>query len=76
MDDAVNAAFAVTGSAAALAAAGAHLVAVAALVTLGSAPPTVVGVPVRSLATLPAARWPAADCPRCATGSPLDDPSS
>lgn len=74
VDDAINAGTAVTTTAAALSAAGAELVAVAALLTLGSAPRTLAGTSVLSLATLPSTLWPATTCPRCAAGHPLDTP--
>ena len=76
VDDAVNAGAAVTATATALQAAGATVVATAALLTLGSAPTTLAAAPVLSLETVPSALWPAATCPRCAAGSPLDVPPS
>lgn len=74
VDDAVNAGHATSATAASLVTSGATVVAVAALLTLTDAPPTVAGAPVLSLATLRSSRWPAATCPLCATGSPLDAP--
>lgn len=74
VDDAINAGAAVTTAATALSAAGAEFVAVAAFLTLGSAPRTVAGAPVLSLASLPSTLWPATTCPRCAAGHPLDTP--
>jgi orotate phosphoribosyltransferase len=74
VDDAINAGSAVLSTSTAIAAAGGHVVAVAALLTLGSAPTSVTGVPVESLAALPSTRWRAATCALCATGSPLDEP--
>lgn len=72
VDDAINAGSAVASTAAGLS----DVVAVGALVTLGAAPATIAGAPVERLATLPSALWPAAACPRCAAGSPLDVPPS
>ena len=74
VDDAINAGSAVSAAAEALVGAGAQIVAVAALLTLGEAPPTLAGVPVQSLATLPSHLWPAATCAACAAGSPLSAP--
>jgi orotate phosphoribosyltransferase len=74
VDDAVNAGSAVTSTAAALT--GADLVVVGALLTLGGTPAAIAGAPVECLATLDSALWPAASCPRCAAGSPLDTPPS
>jgi orotate phosphoribosyltransferase len=74
VDDAINAGSAVTAAARSLTAAGGTVVAVAALLTLGDAPPTLAGVPVRALTTLPSHLWPAATCPLCATGSPPHTP--
>jgi orotate phosphoribosyltransferase len=72
VDDAINAGSAVTSTAAALT--GADLVVVGALLTLGAAPDTIAGAPVERLTTLDSALWSAPTCPRCAAGSPLDDP--
>jgi hypothetical protein len=49
-------------------------VAVGALVLLAHDVDLALRVPVEHLATLPTALWPAADCPLCATGAPLDNP--
>ena len=74
VDDAINAGSAVGSTAPAIERAGGHLVAVAALFTLGAAPTSIAGVPVERLAVLPSTLWPASTCPLCATGSPLTDP--
>ena len=74
VDDAINAGSAVSAAAEAITAAGGHVVAVAALLTLGAAPATVAGVAVQSLATVPSHLWPAATCPSCAAGAPLSVP--
>lgn len=76
VDDAINAGSAVRATASALTAAGASVVAVGALLLLSHGIETTFDVPVEHLATLPTALWPAADCPRCAAGAPLDDPAS
>ena len=74
VDDAINAGSAVSAAAEALDAAGARVVAVAALLTLGAAPAEIAGVPVQSLTTVPSHLWPAGTCPTCAAGAPLSAP--
>ena len=74
VDDAINAGSAVSAAAEAITAAGGQVVAVAALLTLGAAPATIAGIPVRSLATIPSHLWPPANCPHCAAGAPLSAP--
>jgi orotate phosphoribosyltransferase len=74
VDDAINAGSAVSSTAAAIERAGGHLIAVAALLTLGVAPTSVAGAPVERLVALPSTLWPASTCPLCATGSPLTRP--
>ena len=74
VDDAINAGSAVSAAAEAITAAGGQVVAVAALLTLGAAPATIAGIPVRSLATIPSHLWPPANCPHCAAGAPLSVP--
>ena len=74
VDDAINAGSAVSAAAEAITAARGRIVAVAALLTLGAAPATIAGIPVRSLATVPSHLWPAATCPRCAAGAPPSVP--
>jgi orotate phosphoribosyltransferase len=74
VDDAINAGSAVSAATEALATAGGRVVAVAALLTLGATPPSIAGVPVQSLATIPSHLWPAATCPPCAAGAPLSAP--
>ncbi len=75
IDDAVNAGSAVRGTLRALRAAGAVPVVVAALLDLDESranPPTFDGLPLVSLATLPARLWTPAECPLCADRVPLD----
>ncbi|HEX6754581.1 MAG TPA: hypothetical protein VF109_01405 [Mycobacteriales bacterium] len=77
VDDAVNAGSAVRSTATALTAAGATIAVVGTLLALNDAAARVeatLGVPVEQLATLPTTLWPAAACPLCATGAPLDRP--
>jgi orotate phosphoribosyltransferase len=74
VDDAINAGSAVSAAAGAITAAGGRIVAVAALLALGAAPATIVGAPVRSLATVESQLWPPGTCPRCAAGAPLSGP--
>ena len=76
VDDAINAGSAVAAAADAITAAGGRIVAVAALLTLGSTPATIAGVPVQSLATVQSQLWPPPTCPRCAAGSPLSVPAA
>jgi len=71
VDDAINAGSAVTAATAAITAVGGQMVAVAALLTLGAAPATIAGSPVRCLATIRSQLWPPTTCPRCAAGAPL-----
>ena len=69
VDDAINAGSAVSAAAEAITAAGGRIVAPA-LLTLGAAPATIAGIPVRSLTTAPSHLWPAATCPRGAAAAP------
>jgi len=76
VDDAINAGSAVRAAASALRSAGGTVVAVAALLALGAAPPSLAGVPVQHLVTVPSGLWPAGRCPLCVAGAPLDEPPS
>ncbi|MBA3274944.1 MAG: orotate phosphoribosyltransferase [Chloroflexia bacterium] len=75
IDDAINAGSAVRGTLRTLRAAGAVPVMVAALLDLGESrgnPPLFDGLPLFSVATLPARLWTPAECPLCAARIPLD----
>ena len=75
-DDAVNAGTAIRACAAELRNSGAVPVAVAALLALGPAGATVrdtMGLPLHAAAGLNSQAWPAATCPLCASGTPLDE---
>lgn len=77
IDDAINAGSAVGGTLRALRAAGATPVAVATLLDLDgtrSDPARFDGLPLVSLATLPAERWLPDACPLCAAQVPLELP--
>ena len=77
VDDAVNAGTAVRASCQELRAGGAVPVAGAALLALGPAATAItgtLGLPFHALTALPSQAWPAHDCPRCAAGTPLDQP--
>jgi orotate phosphoribosyltransferase len=74
-DDAVNAGTAIRACATELRSSGAVPVAVAALLALGPAGATVTGalaLPLYAAAELPSQAWPAATCPLCASGTPLN----
>jgi orotate phosphoribosyltransferase len=78
VDDAVNAGTAVRACAGLLRDGGAVPVAVGALLGLGPASGTVaavMSVPFHAVATLDSNAWPAGQCPLCADGVPLTDPS-
>jgi orotate phosphoribosyltransferase len=75
-DDAVNAGTAIRACATELQNSGAVPVAVAALLALGPAEATVrdtMGLPLHAAAELNSRAWPAASCPLCASGVPLDE---
>jgi orotate phosphoribosyltransferase len=75
VDDVINAGSAVRGAVAELRACGARLVAIGALLVLGShatAFAAEVDVPLESLASLPGALWEPSACPLCARGVPLE----
>jgi orotate phosphoribosyltransferase len=75
VDDAINAGTAVQACFGLLREIGAVPVAVGALLALGRAAGTVeatMSVPCYAAATLPSQVWPAADCPLCVTGVPLN----
>jgi orotate phosphoribosyltransferase len=77
VDDAINAGTAVRATHRDLRDAGAVPVAVAALLALGPAEAAVtgtLGLPFRAAATLPSRTWPAADCPLCENGTPIEPP--
>ena len=56
-------------------AAGARAVAAGSIVDRGLAPGAL-GIPARSLLSLPVPAWPETDCPLCRDGAPLDTPGS
>ena len=75
VDDAINAGSATGGTLDALAAAGATVVAIGALLTLGERPRALAaarGVPLETIAHLPNDLWLPADCPLCQDGIPLE----
>jgi orotate phosphoribosyltransferase len=79
VDDAVNAGTAVAACLTEIRDRGAVPVAVAALLSLGSASTTVpasLRVPFYAAGTIPSQAWPAGPCPLCAAGTPFTDPSS
>jgi orotate phosphoribosyltransferase len=76
VDDVANAGSATRATYSELRAAGARPVAIATLLTLGTAVPKFArerGLMHTSLATLPNPLWEPAACPLCAAGTPLDD---
>ena len=76
-DDVVNAGSATRATLADLRACGARVVAISALLTLGSAAAALAdaeGVALETLATLPNTLWAPAECPLCAAWTPLDTP--
>jgi orotate phosphoribosyltransferase len=78
-DDAVNAGTAVRACARQLRDHGAVPVAIATLLSLGQASETTsaaLSVPFYWIDTMQSQTWPAAQCPLCASGTPLTDPSS
>jgi orotate phosphoribosyltransferase len=79
VDDAINAGTAVTACLEEARGRGAVPVAVAAVLSLGQASTTIpasTNVPFHSAATMPSQAWPAGQCPLCASGTPVTDPSS
>jgi orotate phosphoribosyltransferase len=79
VDDAINAGTAVRASCQELRDAGAVPVAVAALLATGRASTVVtgtLGLPFHVGATMPSQVWPAAGCPPCQNGTPLDQPAA
>lgn len=77
VDDAVNAGTAVRACCGLLRGRGAVPVALAALLSLGPAATVVaqaVSVPFYPADTVQSQAWPAAQCPLCAAGTPLNDP--
>jgi orotate phosphoribosyltransferase len=76
VDDVANAGSATRATYSELCDAGARPVAIATLLTLGTAVPEFArerGLMQTSLATLPNPLWEPATCPLCAAGTPLDD---
>jgi orotate phosphoribosyltransferase len=79
VDDAINAGTAVTACLEEARGRGAVPVAVAAVLSLGQASTTIpasTNVPFYAAATIPSLAWPAGQCPLCASGTPVTDPSS
>jgi orotate phosphoribosyltransferase len=79
VDDAINAGTAVRASCQELRDAGAVPVAVAALLAIGRASTVVtdtLGLPFHAGTTMPSQVWPAAGCPLCQNGTPLDQPAA
>jgi orotate phosphoribosyltransferase len=78
IDDAISGGSSVRATATALAAAGASIVAVGALLVLGDAGVehfTALGIPIEALDRRPLALWQPSECPLCRAGMPLEDPS-
>jgi orotate phosphoribosyltransferase len=76
LDDVMSAGSALRGSLLALHEAGAHVVAVGALLVLGDTGATFFegrGLPVEAIARRPNPVWPPNECPLCAAGVPLED---
>jgi orotate phosphoribosyltransferase len=76
VDDVINAGSAIRGTFADLEECGANVVAISALLVLGSAGAKFAAsknVPLHSLATLPSNLWSASECPLCESGIPLQD---
>jgi orotate phosphoribosyltransferase len=76
VNDVINAGSALRGTFDDLQDCGAIVVAISALLVLGSAAPAFAsskGVPLVSVATLPNNLWTPAECPLCVSGSPLED---
>jgi orotate phosphoribosyltransferase len=74
VDDAINAGSAVRATFAELQSRGGRVVALGALITLGSAAArlaTSLAIPLVSLLAMESALWTPADCPQCAAGVPL-----
>ncbi|HEY7636222.1 MAG TPA: phosphoribosyltransferase family protein [Gemmatimonadales bacterium] len=79
VDDVISAGSAVRGSYAALQACGAHPVVVGALLLLGSAAERHFqseGLPLNVVSRMDFDLWVPAECPLCAAGIPLEDPSA
>jgi orotate phosphoribosyltransferase len=76
VDDAVNAGTAVAACLREVRGRGAVPVAVAALLSLSQASGASLHVPFYAAATVPSRAWPAGQCPLCASGIPVTDPSS
>jgi orotate phosphoribosyltransferase len=79
VDDIVNAGSAMRATVTDLRAAGAEVVAVGALLVLGSRAADYTarhGLALEHLAAMPNPIWEPASCPRCAAGEPLEDPGN
>jgi orotate phosphoribosyltransferase len=75
VDDVINAGSAVRGAVADLQACGARLIAIGALLVLGSHAATFASgasVPLENLASLPTTLWEPSACPLCGRGVPLE----
>jgi len=78
VDDAINAGSAIRATHAALQSLGAQPVAIGALLVLGSTALAFLdanNLPLERIAALPNQLWKPADCPLCAAGRPLSNPS-
>jgi orotate phosphoribosyltransferase len=78
VDDVINAGSATRATIADLRAAGATVVAIGALVVLGSPAGELAareGLPLERVASLPNRLWEPSSCPLCASGVPLEDPA-
>lgn len=76
VNDVINAGSAVRGTFADLEQCGATVVAISALLVLGTAAPAIAsskGVPLQSVATLPNNLWTPSECPLCTSGVSLED---
>ena len=76
VNDVINAGSAVRGTFSDLERCGAIVMGISTLLVLGTAASTFAlskGVPLRSLAALPNSLWKPAECPLCASGTPLED---
>ncbi len=76
VNDVINAGSAIRGTWAGLEECGANVIAIGALLVLGSAAadfPASKNIPLYSVATLPNNLWTPSECPLCASGTPLQD---
>lgn len=75
VDDAINAGSAVRGTLTALQACGASVVVIGALLALGASTPTLFAnqnIPLEAISHLSSGLWAPAECPLCASQTPLD----